>query len=66
MNIKHISLSQYRSSKLADYNGIKTIELGDGFIKKRQINGAIRWFNNRKIQVNLTQHQMNIINEIDK
>lgn len=63
MTSKHITLTEYKSSKAKDYIyiNIKSIELGTGFIRKRQINGAIKWFKSRQIEVNLNQHQISII-----
>ena len=61
MTTKHITLSEYRQSKAKDYIDIKSIELGTGFIRKRQINGAIKWFKSHKIEVTLNQRQISII-----
>ena len=65
MTSKHITLAEYKGSKAKDYINIKSVELGTGFIRKRQINGAIKWFKSRQIEVTLTQHQMNTISGIN-
>ncbi|QIZ78064.1 hypothetical protein [Ferrimonas lipolytica] len=59
--LKHITLAEYRASKSKDYQDVKSVELGTGFIKKQQINAAVRYFGNRQIQVHLTAHQQSII-----
>ena len=66
MSTKHISLDEYRKSKLKDYAGVQTVELGTGFITKRTIRGVMKWFTNRNIQVNLTEHQFAILNGTDR
>ncbi|QBY05149.1 hypothetical protein E2K93_12480 [Thalassotalea sp. HSM 43] len=58
---RHITRTQYRQSKLPDYVGVATVELGDGFNQRRYLKGAITWFSNRGIKVSLTQYQQQLL-----